>query len=210
MLTYSALRYFAIGMVITQGRWSGRLCKTDDREAFGTESKINVSNLLLTGKASIRVTQCRRPGLVVVFDFMYRSDLGRIDLCMIVSIWVVLNHATITRQLPSPRNLLIQGSCATVRRDRSQSSNKALFTKPLPRTSNIFKLRLYLQTFLLNPTDRRVAGNKYKPSTETTPTFVSSLATKLGLYSGTPHKTQCPDSASAYTGRPLHTARLKI
>ena len=102
-----------------------------------------------------------------------------------------------------PCNLLIQGSCATVRRDRSQSSNKALFTKPLPRTSNIFKLRLYLQTFLLNPTDRRVAGNKYKPSTETTPTFVSSLATKLGLYSGTPHKTQCPDSASAYTGRPL-------
>jgi len=87
MLTYSVLRYFAIGMVITQGRWSGRLCKTDDREAFGTESKINVSNLLLTGKASIRVTQCRRPGLVVVFNFMYRSDLCRIDLCMIVSIW---------------------------------------------------------------------------------------------------------------------------
>jgi len=38
--TYSALHYIAIGMVITQGRWSGWLSKSDDREAFGTESKL--------------------------------------------------------------------------------------------------------------------------------------------------------------------------
>ena len=102
-------------------------------------------------------------------------------------------------QLPSPCDLLTQGSCATARRDRANwltmHSLRNLYHVPATHLN----YAITYKPSLLKPTDRRVAANKYKPSPETTPAFASSLATNSGLYSGTPHKIQCPDSACANT-----------
>ena len=135
----------------------------------------------------------------IVFDFMYRSDLGRIDLCITVLSSIVLNHATLIRHLPPPEQLADLGFLCAKRRDCSKSTNKALLQNLYHVPATYPNYAITYKPSLLKPTDRRVAANKYKPSPETTPAFASSLATNSGLYSGTPHKIQCPDSACANT-----------
>jgi len=130
---------------------------------------------------------------------MYRSDLGRIDLCITVLTSIVLNHATLIRQLPPPEQLAESEFLRAKRRDCSKSTNKALLRNLYHVPATYPNYDITYKPSLIKPTDRRVAANRYKPFPETTPAFASSLATKLGLYSGTPHKIQCPDSARANT-----------
>jgi len=82
MKYYSVICHIATGIVITAGRWSGWLVLFSNTEVNWYKVQIYGAIGCSRGKANpCRRAQYRRPELVlvVVFEFMFKSDLSRID-----------------------------------------------------------------------------------------------------------------------------------
>jgi len=82
MKYYSVICHIATGIVITAGRWSGWLVLFSNTEVNWYKVQIYGAIGCSRGKANTcRRAQYRRPELVLVlvFEFMFKSDLSRID-----------------------------------------------------------------------------------------------------------------------------------